>query len=122
MVTVRFWISLMVVLAMTLVTGCGSVYSIDPTDPVNFNKVTVLNDLKTKVIITQCGPGCKVLHDSTPLLPAEATVLRVSNEGFTVTYLVAAPSGQRLGCLYFRYSKPQKNLHAMISETVRCSK
>jgi hypothetical protein len=107
---------------MTLMTGCGSVYSIDPTDPVNFNKVAVLNDLKTKVILTQCESGCKALHDSTSLLPAEATVLRVSNEGFTVTYLVAAaPSGQRLGCLYFRYNKPQKNLHAVISEARRCA-
>jgi hypothetical protein len=121
MVTVRLWIGVLAALAMTLVTGCGSVYSIDPTDPVNFNKVTVLNDLKTRVILTQCESGCKVLHDSTSLLSAEATVLRVSNEGFTVTYLVAEPSGQRLGCLYFRYSKPQKNLHAMISEARRCT-
>src|ERR1700685_3840257 len=98
MVTVRLWIGLLAALAMVLLTGCGSVYSIDPTDTVNFNKVTVLNNLKTKVVLTQCAPGCKVWHDSTSLLPTETTVLNVSNEGFTVIYLVAIPTGRRLGC------------------------
>jgi hypothetical protein len=108
----------LLLLVVAPVAGCGS---LDPTDPSNFNNVTVKNDTGERVILIQCDTTCKTLHDRTTLEPGNVTVISVSNENISVGYVVAKPSGQRLGCLYFRYSKPQKNLHAMTSEVVRCS-
>lgn len=112
------WVRLaLLLLVVAPIAGCGSV---NPTDPSNFHNVTVKNDAREKVILIQCDTTCRTLHERTTLEPGNVTVLSVSDENISVGYVVAKPSGQRLGCLYFRYTKPQKNLHAVTSEAVPC--
>ena len=115
----RTLICLAIVASVTVTIGSGCA-SVDPTDPSHFNKVTIQNDTQDSVELIQCGSSCSELHDRTTLQSGGGTTVRVSHEGFTVSYLITSPSGKIVGCLYFHYDKPQADLRAFVSEAVRC--
>jgi hypothetical protein len=90
-------------------TGCGS---IDPTDPANYSRITILNDRTTDIIIDDCEGEYCTLEQPVRLGPGQRykdnAACGVSGGSMT-SWQIRAASRTPLG--YIAVDTPRKNDH-----------
>src|SRR3954464_11747277 len=105
---------------VTVTQVAASCYTIDPTDPSNYTKVSVVNDLGTTVNLVQCDTSCDTLHEERLLPAAASTQIEILNSGNEFGYVVESAYGRRIGCLYFMYDGITHAPPVKMSSMTRC--
>jgi hypothetical protein len=105
------------VLVSAALSACASV---DPTDPSHSTHVLVRNDTASDVQLIQCDTSCGTLHERRTIPAHGSTVVKVSNEGIKVGYVVARLDGRKLGCVYMHYEGVKYEPTVLVSSMTRC--
>jgi hypothetical protein len=83
-------------------------------------RVEIVNDTHQSVHVEACGTNCDEIEETFTLSPDDRASVNASLADVDEYFEVFSPTGEKIGCLNLRFSKPEYGKRVFVSDIGKC--